>query len=267
MLNTLELISNLPQYECSKEATQMSEEEWMGMLRKVHAAAFEDMLQLVKEVRQLCPLSLLAHTQHDHVAFGKPYQGLGFIRILGDDEYLLKTQGEDLATGKDTRGHMGSYTLHGMEIRFNMFRPMHLPERMPPLDVIFYGLSTELEIHSQPDFVAFREIYKDWRGILRKMLSEGPFEFFMNESPPEVDRVKSKDPLKKLEAVFTMAPDSEKAYFHIGFNWRDVERAQGLRAFLQLAVLFTCIQKAAIAPRSKREHLLQYWLALNGAAQ
>jgi hypothetical protein len=239
----------------------MPEEEWMAMLRKVHAVAFEDLQQLVEEARQLCPLPLLDHTQIDHVAFEKPFQGLGFIRILGDDAYLLRTQGEDLATGKDRRGHMGSYTLHGMELRFNMFRPMHIPERIPPLDVIFYGLSTELQIHSKPDFLAFREIYKDWRGILRKMLSEGPFEFFMNESPPEVDRVKSKDPVKKLEAVFTMPPDSEKAYFHIGFNWMNQTRAQGIRAYLQLAVLFTCIQNAAV-PRSKRDHLLKYWLAV-----
>ena len=28
------------------------------------------------------------------------------------------------------------------------------------------------------------------------------------------------------------------------------------------AILFTCIKKAAVAPRSRKEHLLNYWLAL-----
>ncbi len=82
---------------------------------------------------------------------------------------------------------------------------------------------------------------------------------------PEVEKVRSKKPVPRLDAVLHLSdpkPDDTiyNRSFELTYPWYpNTDYKEGVRVFRSLAVLFTCIQKAARSPRSKKDHLLQYW--------
>lgn len=155
----------------------------------------------------------------------------------------------------------GSYPIFGVEIRFDLFRRMRL-SRPAPFEEVHYGVTTSLDICGDREYAAFREIHRDWRGLLKKFLEPTPLTFFQSEVIPAVDKVKSKQPLPKIDALMGVV-EQELPSFDLEFSWGEHDLETCLNALLVQAILFTCVQKAAIAPRSKREHLLEFWQALN----
>jgi len=215
--------------------------------------------ECIEQAQLRCTLPLLKSAQFDHVIWEKPSHHLGFVRLLGGDNYLHQTRRATVAERRGER--FGSYSIFGMEIKFDLFRRIRLADRPPPFDLINYGITTALEINGDVEFNAFREIYQDWRGLLKKLLEPMPITFFMSAVIPEVDRIRSKQPIPKLDAVMKLEPGDDST-FELTYSWHDLDWETGLQAFLVLAVLFTCVQKAT-APRSRREHLLNYWSAIS----
>jgi hypothetical protein len=110
---------------------------------------------------------------------------------------------------------------------------------------------------------AFRGIYRDWRGIARRLLEATLIKInACCDVFPELERVRSKQPIPRLDAIFRI-PSPKDYLFQLEFHWRhDTDWNRGLRSFLAQAVLFTCIQKVTASPRSRRDHLFDYWIAM-----
>lgn len=257
MLTTIQHVESLPIYESN---TNELSETWNEMQINAHAIALEDVHQLMARARQRCSLPLLGDTQFDHVLWAKSSQNLGQIRIIPCDNYLTKTKRATVA--ERNQYCSGGTPLFGMEIRCELFRRFRVTHLPPPYDVISYGVQTVFEINDAPEFDAFKEIYRDWRGLFKKLFDPTPIAFNKNDVIPEIDRVRSKRPIPKLDVALAVLPPGDEQNFELEFSWNGVDWEGGLNSFLVMAVIFSCVQKAVVAPRSHREHLLNYWMAL-----
>ena len=145
-----------------------------------------------------------------------------------------------------------------------MHRRLQFREKQPPFDIFPSKVIITLAIYDQPELDALQKIYRDWRGIVKKLLDGTIIEANAGSNViPELEHVRSNRPIPRLDVMLNLPPREDFSFqLELGFEWRhdsDWEICQ--RSFLALAVLFTCIQKATAAPRSRKEHILDYWLA------
>ena len=70
-----------------------------------------------------------------------------------------------------------------------------------------------------------------------------------------VEAVRSKKPLPRLDAILHLKdPNPNEQWFELEYSWYpNRSYAQGLRALIAQAILFTCIQKAAVSSRARRD--------------
>jgi hypothetical protein len=254
MLKTKEFLDLLPPYETD----EILPEPWPELCKKANRIAHEDIDELFKKAQATLSLGLLPNVQFDLNWFLKPSHMLGSVIIVPGDSYLEKTRQKTLE--QIHREHpLGRVSL-GLELEFEMFRPM-VTHRIGTDMLIDYGIVLALEFYAGFEYEAFREIYRNYRGIVGKLLELGNIEFFLNGGISEVERVRGKNPLAKLDALFGVKNvDPDNSTFYLQYKWHHRRTyEEGMRAFRSLAILFTCIQKASASPKSRKDHILNYW--------
>jgi hypothetical protein len=136
----------------------------------------------------------------------------------------------------------------------------HLPTDEYYLPNIFLKLG----LHFGRELDAFRDIFDEYRGIIRKLCEWGGLHFSTNSVIGQVEAVHSQKPVPKLEAFLHIKDlDPDHQWFDLEFIWfPSTSLEEGLRAFTAQAILFTCIEKAAVSQRARRDYILDFWREL-----
>ena len=257
MLKTIEYLDSLPVFDPSEQLPA----PWLDLTGRAVELAAQDFSYLVKDAQTFVGIPLLPHIQFDERLWAKPSHMIGSVIVCPDETYLKKTRQHTLAALRGFQGP-GCYIM-GLALEVEMFRRYPAPRfgnDMCFTSVVCFKLS----VHHGREMDAFRDIHLNYRGIVGKLLELGRIEFFMNSVVSEVEAVRGKQPLPKLDAVLNMKdPNPDDHSFDLEYEWRsDVPYQHGLRALLVLAILFTCIQKAAASTRSRRDYILDMWNSL-----
>jgi hypothetical protein len=221
----------------------------------------DDVAQLLRDTQSCCPVPVLNNVQIDPQLWASSHR-MGGLRLICDDDYLAKTKRYTMVQNHE-EGDLNR--CYGLELQFDMHRRLHLRENQAPFNMAPSKVIITLAINDQPELDALQKIYRDWRGIVKKLLNGTIIEAnaCSNFVLPELEHVRSGHPIPTLDVMLNLPPREGFSYqLELGFEWRhdsDWEICQ--TSFLALAVLFTCIQKATAFPRSRKEHLLDYWLA------
>lgn len=207
---------------------------------------------------------LMPKAQFDHRMWAKPSQMIGSVVLVPAAAYLARTHQPSLQQLREYRGY-GTRTC-GMELEIEVFRGYACPS-LPPDRYILPSIRTRLSLHYGREWDAFRDIYDDYRGIIRKLCDFGGLQFSTNSVIDEVRAVRSKKPIPKLD-VFLRIKDLEPddSWFELEFEWYPSTPYQaGLNAFTIQAILFTCVEKAAVSNRARRDYILNLWHELENS--
>lgn len=254
MTGTLDYLESLP----LAKTPEMSHADWLTLCNDAMQIANDEIGGLLKQSRAQVRLPLLKKVDIAGHIYATPSRWLGRFLIQPDDDYLRRTHQWAFPGASSVRAKTG------VNIEFDLCRRVSVSyfgaEHISP-SVVYMRLS----VYHGLELDAFREIYDNYRGIVGKLLHMAPIEF-SSSGIEEVDKVRSKKPLPKLDAILHLTdPDPDTQTFRLEYPWhRNRSHQQGLRAFRSLAILFTCICKAAASPRSKKDHLLSYYDSIQG---
>jgi hypothetical protein len=257
MLKTIAYLDSLPVFDSSEQLPV----PWLEITGHAIDLAAQEFLCLVKEAQTCVGLTFLPHIQFDERLWAKPSHAIGSVIVCSDETYLKKTHQPTLAALREFYGP-GCYIM-GLALEVEMLRRYPAPRfgnDMYFTSAVYFKLSVS---HGR-EMDAFREIHFNYRGIIGKLLELGQIGFFMSSVIPEVEAVPGKKTLQKLDAVLNLKdPNPDDHSFDLEYAWRsDVPYQHGLRAFLVLGILFTCIQKASASTRSRRDDILNMWNSL-----
>lgn len=217
---------------------------------------------MLKKAQAYVGCRLLPHVQLDEQLWAKPSHMMGSLFVYPDDDYRRKTDQLTLEELRQRPG--GGRSIMGLELEIELFRQYPAPHQGD--DMYFASVVySRLSLHHGREMDAFRDIYDNYRGLVGKLLALSDINFSMSSVIPEVEAVRSKKPLPRLDAFLRVKdanPDDQ--WFDLEYAWypnRSYQR--GLRAFVAQAILFTCIQKAAVSPRARRDYILDMWNGLN----
>jgi len=261
MQRTVEFLESLPPYEEGQILTP----SWEELCCEASSLARQDILELLKASQKTVGRKLLPDAVFGGRYFLQPYMHLGSAIVCPNDAYRKKTRQPSHAA---IHNHPGPGIIQsGIEIQASLLRRVPVPDRGPDVVRLAY-VALSLSLNHAHEIAAFRRIFDDYKAIVRKLLDMAPLEFFMSAVYPEVDKVRSKKALPRLDAALhlpTPDPDdfSFDPSFEITYDWYpNTDYDEGARAFRTLAILFTCIQKAAASSRSRGDDLLEFWNAL-----
>lgn len=256
MLKTIEYLDSLPVVNPSQPLPA----PWLELSGHAVKLAAQEFSSMLKDAQACVGLPLLPHIQFDERLWAKPSQMIGSVIACPDETYLRTTRQHTLAALRAFQGP-GCYIM-GLDLEVEMFRryPARLGSDMCFASAICFKLSMS---HGR-EMDTFRQIHLNYRGIVGKLLEFGHIEFFMNSVVSEVEAVRGNKPLPKLDAVLNLKdPNPIDHSFDLEYEWRsDIPYQHALRALIVLAVLFTCIQKAAISTRARRDYILDMWNSL-----
>jgi hypothetical protein len=251
MIQTVEYLNSLPPFSEGEELPK----PWLEFCADGFKEAFRELPEFIAAASSKIGKSILQKTQCDQVFWSRSTHSVGIIRILPDDKYLARTKQASFEEQKNwSRGGNPSM---GMELSLSLHRPIASTGDY----VHAYGIVTSLELRCGIEMEALRKIHKDYRGIIAKLLEKTEIEFLCNPCQSEVDRVRSPRPIKKMDAFFSVPElNPNEQFIELSYGWYPRRTYdQGLKAFIAQAILFDCIQKAAVAPRSEKDHILDYW--------
>lgn len=257
MLKTIEYLDSLPVFEASEQLPA----PWLELSGRAIDVALEDFLTMLAEAQTHVGCRLLPHVQLDEQLWAKPSHMMGSLLVYPDDAYRRKTH---QITLEDLRQRdRGGRSIMGLELEIELFRQYPAPRLGD--DMYFASVVyTKLSLHHGRELDAFRDIYDNYRGLVGKLLGLSDIEFSMSSVIPEVEAVRSKKPLPRLDAFLHVKDvDPDEQWFDLQYAWYPKRSYQrGLRAFVAQAILFTCIQKAAVSTRARRDYILDMWNGL-----
>lgn len=213
-----------------------------------------DVRELVEHIQESAGYPLLRNVQYDGRGWIQEHFSLGAVAIIPDDAYLVKTDRLPVAE-LHARGCHGCDSC-GTAIEIELFRRCVVGG-----EVREPAIWASLKVNDGREWEAFKRIYHDWRGLFSLLFQDTGIRFFMSAVIPEMDRTRSKKPVARLDALFSVKDlNMDDAAFALEFEWSE-DQVIALRSFTVLAVLFTCIIKS-VGERSKGRHLLDAWIAM-----
>lgn len=230
---------------------------WLEMCVETLRATADDVEDLHRLATKPFSRILLPKAQFDKL-WAKPSQMIGSVILVPAEAYLARTHQPSLQELREYRG-LGTRTC-GMELEFEVFRG-YTTSRVSADEYLLPAIRSRFSLHHGREWDAFREVYDDYRGIIRKLCDFGRLQFSTNSVIDEVRAVRSQKPVPKLDAflhIKDLEPDN--SWFELEYQWYpSTPYEEGLNAFMAQAILFTCVEKAALSNRARRDYLLDFW--------
>lgn len=257
MKRTFEQLQAWPVYESAERLPR----PWLEMCGETLRAAADDVKELHAFATKQFTRPIMSKAQFDQRMWAKSSHMIGSIVLVPAAGYLARTHQPSLQQLREYRGP-GTRTC-GMELELEIFRG-YTHSHLPPDRYIPPAIRTTLSLHHGREWNAFREIYDDYRGIIRKLCDFGKLQFSTNSVINEVEAVRSQKAVPKLD-VFLHIKDLEpdNSWFELEYEWHSsTAYDEGLNAFTAQAILFTCVEKAAVSNRARPDYLLDFWREL-----
>ena len=254
MQNTQNYLESLPPWN----SIQRWPEPWLQVCGKTILIAEADIVQLLKAAETQTGVCLLPDVVFEEKFWAEPASNLGSAMIVPARYSSQKNNPTALRPNPEL--NFDVLNRCPLEMEFEINRPVLVGKHCEG-EVLDLGINMSLNVNWGSEFTAFREIYRDYRGIVVKLLNMGSFEFLMDEPIEAINKVRGTKPISKIDALLGLTfGEPDLLAFQLVYTWssRGVHN-EGVRAFTALAILFTCIQKAAETSRGRKDHILDYW--------
>jgi len=222
----------------------MAAEDWSTLSKAILKSGREELIELIDYTRSITAYPLLKNTQLRPITWSRQDSNLAQIEILADDDHLTKSR--DKTMEEELREGPGDW-VRGLMLQLKLDRAMQAPYRLFPA-----GIEVTLQLSPGPETNAFRDIYRNWRGLVEILTEDRALRATIMQSNLGVPSVQNRTLLTVLDVALDLRYAQQEIYFQFESNWKEGTPAETIiRSFQALAIIFTCIQQAAHAPPTR----------------